>query len=172
MADILNLSVTFDGQVSSPPYTDPALLAGSSAACRTTFNAGTGFVEYVDASGGRHRLDRAEVDAALDRISGSPDPSIWERIQRILEKRCTEWTQEELDFMLQDRYPTHLGGWILRWECQELEGGSGMSVRDLRAGHDGAIRSFELNFDIDVTCVCLRNRRSAISKLFVRLKYP
>jgi hypothetical protein len=174
MTDILNLLITFEGEVSPAPYTSPEMLERSAAACRTSFNAGTGYIEYVDANGNRHRLDQAEVDRALDYLPGSPDPSIWERIQRILEKRCTEWTADDLDFMLRNRYPTHLGGWVLRWVCQPLEGRSGMSVSDLRADYTGAIRSFELVFDIDVGCTCLgsRGNRTNATKLFVRLKYP
>lgn len=169
---ITNLTVTFHARPHAPPYTNAALLERAVAACRGGFNAGRGFIEYVDAAGNRHRLDQDSMSKAMEAHGQSLSAEDRDRRDRLVASgHCARWDARDRAWMTGTCCPPRAGGWNLRWGCQLVEGQTGLSIRELSADTEGPIQSFELDFVIDAVCACLRGPVNQ-AQMTVQLKYP
>ena len=169
--NIENLTITFETWTHPRPLVGtPEEVEAAAAGCSGNFNGGSGYVEYVDANGNRHRLDNDDYTQGTVNDFQALSDDDRDKMGEILEKgHCSEWTEADIDWYI-DHSLTSMNGWDISWECQEHETGSGMSVSGLGAAGGDEIRSFEMDYTIDVSCHCGENRNTA--KVKVELSGP
>jgi hypothetical protein len=171
--NIQNLRVTFEGSTRPPIVLSleflSEILEGATRACDNNFNGGEGFVEYVDANGNRNRLDNNNYNTASQAVLAGLNAAGLQEVLRILDKgNCSNWTPQEVAWMIANTAPGNVGGWKIKWRCQSSEGGSGLSVTELEA--QGIVRSFTVDFIIMVTSRCAPARNEAV--LIAQLSGP
>ena len=152
---ITDLVITFEGETDVPLVLHPDLLEEAVADCDWNFNFGTGFIEYTDANGNKHKLTRPDVMAEFGVVQGGLNAADRARLNAIIAQgHCKNWTEAERNWIIDNATPVSVNGWNLTWKCQNSEPRVGLSVSELTPTGNPQISGFVAEFEIDITCSC------------------